>query len=100
MLTTYELGCQHRSVRLSWTLTYLCLFQLAIQQIMAAEPWVSVERVAEHLGVAKDTIYRWREHRGLPAHRVGRLWKFKLSEVDERVRVGGADEVDSKSGKK
>ncbi|AWZ83958.1 DNA binding, excisionase family domain protein [Pseudomonas aeruginosa] len=44
------------------------------------------------MGVAKDTVYRWRERKGLPAHRVGRLWKFQLSEVDEWVRAGGADE--------
>lgn len=43
-------------------------------------------------GVAKDTVYCWRERKGLPAHRVGRLWKFQLSEVDEWVRAGGADE--------
>jgi excisionase family DNA binding protein len=42
--------------------------------------------------VAKDTVYRWRERCGLPAHRVGRLWKVKLFEVDEWVRAGGADE--------
>ena len=28
-----------------------------------------------------------------PAHRVGRLWKFKLAEVDAWVRSGGADET-------
>jgi excisionase family DNA binding protein len=55
------------------------------------EPWVSVDEVVRHLGVAKDTIYRWIEAKGLPAHRVGRLWKFKLSEIDEWVRAGGAD---------
>jgi excisionase family DNA binding protein len=55
------------------------------------EPWVSVEDVAKHLGVVKDSIYRWIERRALPAQRVGRLWKFKLSEVDEWVRRGGAD---------
>jgi excisionase family DNA binding protein len=55
------------------------------------EPWVSVEEVAEHLGVAKDTVYRWIESRGLPARRVGRLWKFKLAAVDEWVEAGGAD---------
>jgi predicted DNA-binding transcriptional regulator AlpA len=33
---------------------------------MSAEPWVAVEQVASHLGVAKDTIYRWREHKNLP----------------------------------
>lgn len=57
---------------------------------LTAEPWVSVEDVAEHLGVTKDSIYRWIEDRGLPAHRLGRLWKFKLSEVDAWVREGGA----------
>jgi excisionase family DNA binding protein len=41
---------------------------------------------------AKDTVYRWRERKGLPAHRVGRLWKFQVSEVDDWVRAGGADE--------
>ena len=55
------------------------------------EPWVAVEAVAEHLGVARDSVYRWIETKHLPAHRVGRLWKFKLSEVDEWVRGGGAD---------
>lgn len=58
----------------------------------AAEPWVSVEDVAAHLGVARDSVYRWVEAKKLPAHRVGRLWKFKLSEVDEWVRAGGAGE--------
>ena len=55
-----------------------------------SEPWVSVEDVAGHLGVVRDSVYRWIEGRGLPAHKIGRLWKFKLSEVDEWVRAGGA----------
>ena len=50
------------------------------------EPWAAVDEVARHLGVAKDSVYRWIERRSLPAHRVGRLWKFKLSEVDEWVQ--------------
>lgn len=57
-----------------------------------AEPWTSVGQVAQHIGVAKDTVYRWREHKGLPAHRIGRLWKFKLTEVDQWVMAGGAAE--------
>lgn len=60
--------------------------------LMTAEPWVSVDELAKHLGVVKDSIYRWIEGRGLPAHKIGRLWKFKLSEVDQWVRDGrGAD---------
>ena len=55
-----------------------------------SEPWVSVDDIAAHLGVAKDSVYRWIDKRNLPAHRVGRLWKFKISEVDDWVRQGGA----------
>ena len=50
------------------------------------ERWVSVQDVADHLGVAKDTVYRWIEERGLPAQRAGRLFRFMLSEIDEWVR--------------
>ena len=50
------------------------------------ERWVNVEDAAAHLGVAKDSIYRWIEEKELPAHRVGRLLRFKLSEIDEWVR--------------
>jgi excisionase family DNA binding protein len=59
------------------------------------EPWVSVEEVAKHLGVAKDTVYRWIESKSLPAHRVGRLWKFKLSQVDAWIEAGGAGESET-----
>lgn len=28
---------------------------------MNTEPWVTAEHFAQHLGVAKDTVYRWRK---------------------------------------
>ncbi|MDC0682629.1 excisionase family DNA-binding protein [Sorangium sp. wiwo2] len=55
-----------------------------------SEPWVSVEELSRHLGAGKDRIYRWIEPRAVPAHRVGRLSKFKTDESDEWVRRGGA----------
>lgn len=58
----------------------------------SAEHWVSVSSVAAHLGVAQDSVYRWIETKRLPAHRIGKLWKFKLSEVDGWVRNGGAND--------
>jgi len=61
--------------------------------IQTAEPWVSVDDVAAHVGVARDSVYRWIDSRGLPAHRIGKLWKFKLSEVDDWVRADGANEA-------
>ena len=55
-----------------------------------AEKWSSVDELAEHLGVSRDTVYRWIADRDLPAVKVGRSWKVKLTEVDRWVRDGGA----------
>jgi excisionase family DNA binding protein len=52
--------------------------------------WLSADDIAVHLGVSKDTVYAWITSRGMPAHKVGRLWKFQASEVDHWVRQGGA----------
>ncbi len=54
----------------------------------AVEQWLSVEEVAQHLKVSKESIYRWIERGKIPAHRVGRLWRFSAKEVDESVRRG------------
>lgn len=54
------------------------------------EPWLSAEDIASHMGITKDTVYQWIAERGLPAHRMGRLWKFQASEVDDWVRSGHA----------
>jgi len=54
------------------------------------ERWLSVDEVAEYLGVKPDTVYTWISKKGLPAHKVGRLWKMKTDEVDQWVRSGRA----------
>lgn len=54
------------------------------------ERWYSLEEVAEHLGVSQDTIHRWIRVKDIPAHKVGRLWKFRVSEVDKWVLSGKA----------
>ena len=57
---------------------------------MKQEPWVSVNQVAMHLGIKRETVYIWIGRKGMPAHKVGRLWKFKLTEIDIWVRSGKA----------
>jgi excisionase family DNA binding protein len=54
--------------------------------------WLSVDEIAEYLGVSKDTVYTWVTAKGMPGHKVGRLWKFKRVEVDGWVKSGGANE--------
>lgn len=54
--------------------------------------WYSVDEIAEHLGVSKDTVYSWIAKRSMPAHKVGRLWKFQKVEVDTWVKAGGASD--------
>lgn len=56
------------------------------------EPWLDVDGIAAHLSVSTPTIYRWLE-KGIPAHRLGKLWRFKASEVDAWVERGGADDT-------
>lgn len=52
--------------------------------------WLSVDEICAHLGISRDTVYKWIDRKEMPAHRVGRLWKFKKNEVDDWVRAGGA----------
>ena len=54
------------------------------------DAYLSVEQIAEYLGVSRDTVYTWITAKGMPAHRLGRLWKFKKEEVDTWVKSGGA----------
>ena len=61
--------------------------------------WLSVEEVATYLGVSRDTVYRWIELRRFPAHKVGRSWKSKVSEIDDWVKSGlGADKPNPDAG--
>jgi excisionase family DNA binding protein len=52
--------------------------------------WLSVEEIAAYLGISKDTVYTWLTGKGMPGHKIGRLWKFKRDEIDAWVRAGGA----------
>ena len=54
------------------------------------ERWYSLEEIAEHLGVSQDTIHRWIRTQQMPAHKVGRLWKFDVDEVNDWVKSGKA----------
>ena len=52
------------------------------------ESWVGIAEAAAFLGVTKETIRNWIKKTDIPAHKIGKLWKFKLSELDEWVKSG------------
>ena len=54
--------------------------------------WLSVDEIGEYLGIKRDTVYRWIAEKSMPAHKVGKLWKFKKDQVDEWVNAGAASE--------
>ena len=58
--------------------------------MVAGTVWHNVDEVADHLQVTRETIYVWIAERHMPAHRVGRRWRFDLAEVDAWVRSGKA----------
>ncbi len=35
--------------------------------------WLSIADICEHLGVSNDTVYKWIDKHGMPAHRMGRV---------------------------
>ena len=54
-----------------------------------SDKWINLEEAADYLSVNKDTIRNWiRKDKGVPAHKVGKQWKFKRSELDEWIKSG------------
>jgi len=53
--------------------------------------WLSVDDIAAYLGIKRETLYKWLAKKDMPAHKVGRLWKFRIEEIDQWVKSGQAD---------
>lgn len=52
--------------------------------------WIGIEEAANYLGVTKETIRNWIKKTDIPAHKIGKLWKFKASELDAWVKSGNS----------
>ena len=54
-----------------------------MQDIMQnPDRWYSTKEICAYLGISRDTLLTWISEKDLPAHKMGRNWKFKTAEVD------------------
>lgn len=58
------------------------------------ERWLNVEEIAKHIGCSKDTIRAWIKKNTIPFHKVGRHFKFKISEIDKWIESGKSANAD------
>lgn len=82
---------------LSYTRENLIVYQkgLGVKMINNSinEKWISIDDAAEYLGVKPVTIRDWiRKGKDIPAHKIGKQWKFKCSELDAWVKSGHSAE--------
>ena len=55
--------------------------------------YISIDEAAEYLGIKTVTLRNWiKKKADLQAHRIGKLWKFKRSELDEWIASGKSAE--------
>lgn len=53
------------------------------------EKWINIYETAEYMGVKPGTVRGWlRKDKNIPAHIIGKQWKFKLSELNAWVKSG------------
>ena len=63
------------------------------------EQWVGIKRVAEHLDVKEVTVRKWIAEGKVPCKKIGKQWKFKISEIDEWVNSGKSAQSSTKASK-
>lgn len=55
------------------------------------EKWINIDEAAGYLGVKPGTVGDLiRKEKGIPAHKIGKQWKFKWSELNEWVKSGNS----------
>lgn len=69
-------------------------YQMSNDKSSEPERWSGLEEIAQHLGVSKDTIRTWIKRDNIPHHKIGRQYKFKISEVDSWVESGQSANAD------
>jgi excisionase family DNA binding protein len=68
--------------------------EMKITQGGGMETYLTIEEVARHLKLAKQTIRRYVLNREIPYHKIKKVIRFRLSEVERWVDLGGGKNPD------
>lgn len=88
-MTEYNNIIQHFTISLSCGIIYKNLI-LYLSEIL--DRYYSMQEICKHLGISRDTALRGIATKNMPAHKIGKNWTFKVSEIDEWVNNGQAEE--------
>lgn len=57
------------------------------------DKYISIDDAAAYLGIKTVTLRKWiKDKPDIPVHRIGKLWKFKRTELDEWIASGKSAE--------
>lgn len=70
-------------------LNYMKIRGISSMGNIVDDSYISIEEAASYLDIKVVTLRNWIKFKpNLPAHRIGKQWKFKKSELDEWVKSG------------
>ncbi|MDR2631251.1 MAG: helix-turn-helix domain-containing protein [Spirochaetaceae bacterium] len=65
------------------------VFQIAEEPERAVETYLSIEGLADYLDVAEKTVRKWVLNNDIPYHKIMKLVRFRLSEIEQWVETSG-----------
>ena len=60
--------------------------------IEITDRYYSMPETCKYLGISRETALRQISTKNMPARKIGKNWKFKVSEIDEWVNIRQAEE--------
>jgi len=56
------------------------------------EKYISMKEVCEYLSVQRQTVLNWITQKNFPAVKVGKFWRFKLSDIEDWIKAQNESE--------
>ena len=70
------------------------IYSTGREKMSDVERWYSVDEISKHIGISRETILVWVKKNTIPYYKVGRQYKFKITEVDNWIESGQSANAD------